>query len=72
MTGEDFPFRKRKLQHVVDKKTKVKVVKWMVETNESEGHKEPKAKALKPFPEHFAATLMLTLLQRLTGGKRGI
>ncbi len=44
MTGEDSMFRKSKLQHVVDKKTKVKFVKWMVETNESEGPKGLKAK----------------------------
>ncbi len=53
MTGEDPPFRKRKRQHVVDKKTKAKVVKWIVETNESEGPKGLKAKAVKAFPGAF-------------------
>ncbi len=36
MTEEDVPFRKRKHQHMVDKRTKVKFVKWMVGTNETE------------------------------------
>ncbi len=53
MTGEDSPFRKRKLQHVVDKTIKVKVVKWIVETNESEGPKGLKAEAEKAFPGAF-------------------
>ncbi len=64
MTGEDSPFQKRKLQHVVDKKTKVKVVQWMVETNESEGPKGLKAKAVKAFPGAFRGSTSANLAKR--------
>lgn len=45
--------RKRRLQHVVDNRSKARVVQWMVQSFEQEGRKGLCAKAIKQFPQQF-------------------
>lgn len=45
--------RKRRLQHVVDARSKARVVRWMIETHDKDGVKHLMTKTVQQFPMQF-------------------
>ncbi len=73
MTGEDSPVPEEETSACGRQKApRSKFVKWVVETNESEGPKGLKAKASKAFPGAFRGNSNANTAKASTGGRRGI